>query len=321
MNQGTTSANDESLNTSTTPIRRRSLDSPPSASDCEAGKRWVLKLIAERQKRDTSSEFKTKLRTQPATYHGTGEEPVSFRVVSLLWLGGIFLLAVPIVTMVDLPVAVFWQNQPADAWWMETLNHASEYARGTGVFLSCVAILLWRPKSRWSIPRLASLALGAGAVATLAKLVVLRPRPGTVGLDNSIYDSAWIWKFDWTLSQIANFDPAIRAFPSASLANATALTVGLVVVIPRWKTLSLSLWTATLIQRSACGAHFLSDLFGSISVGLGWAYVCFHPSLMGRIFDRLEATEDRRTRRRKAATERREARKRDRQESAPSKAA
>jgi membrane-associated phospholipid phosphatase len=130
--------------------------------------------------------------------------------------------------------------------------------------------------------------MGGGAVATLAKMFVLRPRPNSLNLDVVTYDYAWIWSFDWTLSHVATYDASTRAFPSAYLATATALTVGLWVVLPRGRWLFAALCAGTMFQRLYCGAHFTSDLFGSTAVGLGWAYVCYHPSLMGNLFDKME---------------------------------
>ena len=183
------------------------------------------------------------------------------------------------------------------------LDFSVVYAHGTGVFLILVALILLAPRCRWHVPRLASLAMGGGAVATLAKMFVLRPRPNTLNLDASTYDYAWIWSFDWTLSQVANFDPSTRAFPSANLATATALTVGLWIVLPRGRWVFVALWAGTMFQRLYCGAHFLSDLFGSAAVGLGWAYVCCHPRLMGNLFDKMEP--ERTPRRRHATTRKR----------------
>ena len=130
--------------------------------------------------------------------------------------------------------------------------------------------------------------MGAGAVATLAKLFILRPRPSSLYLEATNYDYAWIWSIDWSLSQVATFDASTRAFPSASLATATAFTVGLWAVLPRIRWVFVLLCMGTMLQRTYGGAHFVSDLFGSASVGLGWAYVCFHPSLMGSMFDKIE---------------------------------
>ena len=90
-----------------------------------------------------------------------------------------------------------------------------------------LAILMMAPTKRWKMPRLATLALGSGAVATLVKMFVLRPRPNSLKLDLATNEHAWIWSFDWTLSRIAEYDAGMRAFPSGYLATATALTVGL----------------------------------------------------------------------------------------------
>ena len=87
------------------------------------------------------------------------------------------------------------------------------YAHGSGIFLILFAILMMAPTKRWKMPRLATLALGSGAVATLVKMFVLRPRPNSLKLDLATNEYAWIWSFDWTLSRIAEYDAGMRAFP------------------------------------------------------------------------------------------------------------
>jgi membrane-associated phospholipid phosphatase len=213
-----------------------------------------------------------------------------FRLTRLLWLAGISLLLVPIATLIDVPIARWFAGDPLSKELTDALDLSLVYAHGTGVFLILVSIVLLAPERRWQVPRLATLALGAGAVATLAKLFILRPRPNSqyVNLDSPNQDSAWTWSFDWALTQVAHFDASSRAFPSASVATAAALTVGLLVVLPRGRWLFFTLCLGTMMQRLNSGGHFLSDLFGSAAVGLAWAYVCHHPALMGSIFDKME---------------------------------
>lgn len=222
-----------------------------------------------------------------------------FRLTRLLWLAGISLLFVPIATIIDVPVARWFAGNPLSKEFSDALELSLVYAHGSGVFLILVSIVLLAPERRWQVPRLATLALGAGAVATLAKLFILRPRPNShyVNLDSANQDSAWAWSFDWALSHVAHFDASSRAFPSANVATATALTVGLLVVLPRGRWLFFTLCLGTMMQRLNSGGHFLSDLFGSAAVGLGWAYVCHHPALMGSVFDKMEPEQnDRRVR-------------------------
>ncbi len=226
------------------------------------------------------------------------DETAHFRLVRLLWLAGISLLLVPIATVIDVPIARWFAGNPLSRDVSDSLDLSQVYAHGSGVFLILISIVLLAPERRWQVPRLATLALGAGAVATLAKLFILRPRPSSpyVDLGSPTQNSAWTWSFDWTLSHVASFDAATRAFPSANVATATALTVGLLVVLPRGRWLFLTLCLGTMLQRLNSGGHFLSDLFGSAAVGLGWAYVCHHPALMGSLFDKMEPEQTERRR-------------------------
>ena len=224
------------------------------------------------------------------------DEAARFRMASLLWVSCITLLLVPMATLLDMPIARWFAQGPLPEVLGDALDLSLIYAHGWGIALILVGVLLLAPRCRWHVPRLAALALGGSAVSTLTKMFVLRPRPNSLNLDAAGNDYAWIWSFDWTLSQVTNFDASTRAFPSAYLATATALTVGLWVVVPRGRWLFAVLCAGTLLQRLHCGAHFLSDLFGSAAIGLWWSFVCYHPRLMGAIFDKMEP--ERRTRRR-----------------------
>lgn len=216
------------------------------------------------------------------------DSEAQFRRMSLLWMAGITLSLVPVATLVDVPIARWFRADPLPPIVRSGLEATANYGDALGVLMVIAAVAIFSRRRRWSVPRLATLAGGGGAVATLAKMFVLRPRPNALPIESSTYDYAWIWSFDWTLSKVVNFDPSTRAFPSASVATAAALTVGLWVITPRFRYVGLGLCVATMLQRLACGAHFISDLFGSTVIGLTWAFTCFHPRLMGTIFDRME---------------------------------
>lgn len=219
------------------------------------------------------------------------EETRKFHLAALLWLSVISLLLVPMATLLDIPIARWCQADMLPQEVGKMLDLSLIYAHGSGIFLILVAILMMAPTKRWKMPRIATLALGSGAVATLVKMFVLRPRPNSLRLDLATNEHAWIWSFDWTLSRIAEYDAGMRAFPSGYLATATALTVGLWIVVPRGRPLFLAFCIGTMLQRMYCGSHFLSDLFGSAAVGLGWCYICYHPKLIGNIFDKMEAVQ------------------------------
>ncbi len=224
----------------------------------------------------------------------------SFRVSALLWFAGMLLLSVPMITLIDISVARWFSSDPLPREFRSGLELMQIFSHGSGVFLVLFGIFLMAPQCRWHLPRLATLAIGAGAIATLAKMFVLRPRPSGLNLDVASIDSAWLWAFDWTLSQVATFDASTRAFPSGNMATATALTVGLWMVLPRGRWLFAAICLGTGLQRLASMAHFPSDILGGAAFGLIWAFVCLHPRLLGNLFDKMQPESEPRRRRRPA---------------------
>ncbi|TWU42526.1 phosphatase PAP2 family protein [Novipirellula artificiosorum] len=232
----------------------------------------------------------SKLRPKLSMFGGAdADELAPFRTTSLVWIAGIALLSVPMLTLVDVPVGRWFANTHLSREVGDLLNLTSFFSHGTGIFLILLCILLMAPRSRRYISRLAVLAMGAGAVATLVKMFVLRERPGCMNLDIASYDVAWRWVFDWTLDRVAAFDSSTRAFPSGNMATATAFAVGLWAVLPRGRVLFAIFLVGVMLQRMFSGAHYLSDVCGGAAFGLSWAYVCFHPKLLGSLFDRMES--------------------------------
>ncbi|TWU17116.1 PAP2 superfamily protein [Novipirellula galeiformis] len=231
-----------------------------------------------------------KMRSKLSMFGGAdADELAPFRTTSLMWMSGIALLIVPMLTLVDIPVGRWLaENQPSKEV-ASLLELTGYFSHATGIFLILLCILLMAPRRRRYVTRLAVLAMGAGAVSTLAKGFVLRERPSRINLDIATYDKAWHWVFDWSLDQVANFDAGTRAFPSSNMAVAAAFAIGLAAVLPRGRWVFAIMLLGTMIQRIYSGAHFISDVFGGAAFGLIWAYVCFHPKLLGSLFDRMES--------------------------------
>ena len=222
----------------------------------------------------------------------------TFPVSALLWFAGMLILSVPMMTLLDITVARWFASDPLPREFVNALELTRIFSHGSGIFLVLIGIFLMTPENRWHLPRLATLAIGAGALATLAKMFVLRPRPAGLNLDMASIDSAWLWAFDWTLSQVTTFDASTRAFPSGNMTTATALTVGLWFVLPRGRLLFVLICLGTVLQRMACSAHFPSDILGGAGFGLLWAYVCYQPKLLGNLFDKMQPEAEPRRRRR-----------------------
>ncbi|TWU05668.1 phosphatase PAP2 family protein [Stieleria varia] len=206
----------------------------------------------------------------------------------LLWIASIMLLTVPMITLIDVPMAQWFASKPLPKELSDAIDLMRVFSHGSGILLVFVAIFLMAPRLRWHLPRLATMAMGAGAIATMVKMFVLRPRPSGLNLDMARHDSAWLWAFDWNLSQVATFDASTRAFPSGDVATAIALTIGLCAVLPRGRWLFALICLGTFVQRLHTGAHFVSDLFGGAAFGLLWAYACTHPKLLGSLFEKMQ---------------------------------
>lgn len=206
----------------------------------------------------------------------------------LLWAASIAMLSVPVVTLIDVPIARWFDRQPFPTDFSDALELTRGYAHGSGVFFILLSVFLLAPDKRWLIPRIAIMTCGGGAVATILKMFVLRPKPTQINLDFATVETAWLWRFDWTLDQVASFDASTRAFPSGNMATAVALTVGLCMVVPRGRWLFLLFCGLTVLQRLHGGSHFFSDVVGGAAAGFIWSYVCLHPKLLGSIFDKME---------------------------------
>ncbi|MEM6364151.1 MAG: phosphatase PAP2 family protein [Planctomycetota bacterium] len=224
-----------------------------------------------------------------------------YRPATLLYVGGITLMLVPLLTLFDILVARAFEVTSLPREVTETIELSLIFSHGTGVTLILIALLTLAPQHRWHVPRLATLAFGGSAIATIVKMFVLRPRPSLVHLDHATHEPAWLWVFDWDLSQIAMFEPSTRAFPSGHVVTATALAIGLGVLLPRGRALFACLWFGVMVHRMESAQHFLSDVCGGVAFGLLWSYVCFHPKLLGLVFDRMVPDKRAQRRRKKSS--------------------
>ncbi len=216
----------------------------------------------------------------------------SFSVVTrpglLLWAALFAMLSVPMATLIDIPIARWFDRDPFPTDFSDALELTRGYAHGSGVFFILLAVFLLSPDGRWRLPRIAAMTCGGGAIATILKMFVLRPKPGQINLEFATVESAWLWRFDWGLDQVASFDASTRAFPSGNMATAIALTIGLCMVAPRGRWLFITFCAFTVLQRLHNGSHFFSDVLGGASAGLLWCYLCMHPKLVGSLFDKME---------------------------------
>lgn len=195
---------------------------------------------------------------------------------------------VPVATLFDIGISRWFVGRRLPGDLAKTIELAECYAHGIGVIFIMLLIFQLAPRKRWCLPRLATLAFGAGALAVLAKAFVLRARPSRLNLEIASYDAAWRWSFDWALEHVGTFASSMRSFPSGHTAIATGLTVGLCLMFPRGRILFMLLLGLAMVQRVTSFSHYASDLMGGMALGLIWAYACLSPRLLGALFDKIE---------------------------------
>jgi membrane-associated phospholipid phosphatase len=210
----------------------------------------------------------------------------------LLWAVVFAAFSVPLATLIDIPLARWFQEDPLPGDFVRTLELIRFYAHGSGVFFIFLALFLLAPEKRSLLPRLVAMVAGASAISTISKMFVLRLRPSQINLELATVESAWWWRFDWSLEHVAMFDASARSFPSGNMATAVALTIGLCLATPRGRWLFTMFCGLTILQRLQSGSHFFSDVVGGAAFGLLWSYCCLHPKLLGSLFDKLEAAEE-----------------------------
>ena len=195
---------------------------------------------------------------------------------------------VPVTTLFDISISRWFLGRSMPGDMAKTIELTEVYAHGIGVIFILIMILYLTPRKRWCLPRLASLAFGAGAVAVLVKTFVLRARPSYLNLEMASYEAAWRWTFDWSLDHVAAFESGVRSFPSGHTAIATGLTIGLCLMFPRGRAIFILLLALSMANRLASFAHYTSDLMGGLAIGLLWSYICLSPRLLGALFDKIE---------------------------------
>jgi membrane-associated phospholipid phosphatase len=194
----------------------------------------------------------------------------------------------PFAPFVDYTVAMWFSEDPLPGDLLKALHLCEIFAHGVGIMLILIGLACLVPSSRWYLPRIAAIAYGSGAIVTLIKMFVTRPRPNQL-LTNAVgSDGPWRWNIDWMLERLTVDDESFRSFPSGHAATAVGLAVGLSLLFPRGRYL---FWFAAVMasaQRLHAFAHYFSDVLAGWIIGLTWSAVCLHPRLLGGLFSRFE---------------------------------
>lgn len=218
------------------------------------------------------------------------------RLLRLLALASfVTALLVPLAVPLDVAVAQWWYADPLPGDFARAIELTEVFAHGIGVGYVLLGCFFLVPTVRAYLPRIAALAFGAGAVATLVKVFVIRERPrAALNLETLRWDASWNFHFDPLLERVTVFDATWRSFPSGHTATAVGLAIGLVLLFPRGRYFFISIAGIAIVQRVAGGAHFVSDVVCGLAIGFAWSFVCLHPLLLGALFRPMESDSEQR---------------------------
>lgn len=226
---------------------------------------------------DTSDPHSTRL---PASASGS-------RWVRQLWLPSLLVvLAVPALAL-DLPLARWIREYKVPDFVADVLDVAEPFGNALGVVIILFGILALAPERRWGIPRIATMAFGAGIAVNLIKICIVRLRPCYFVEHGQPFPDSVGETFGRFLPLLAETSRQ-QSFPSGHTATAVALAAALFWFHGRGRTLFVVLAVLVACNRIQTNAHYLSDTLVGAAVGCLAATVCLHRGPLARWFDRKE---------------------------------
>ncbi len=225
-----------------------------------AVRRFVARLLA----------FDTKLASAIGPHDASGSN-WTLRLVQRLWLATavvlVLLIAAVAALVCDVAISKFFLQNP-DTLLRRMVAIAEPFGNGWGVLL--VVILIWQldPARRRDLLFVVTASYGAGLVANLAKMTVVRVRPHSFDFVGGVATT-----FGYQLDSTAG-GSSLQSFPSAHTATAVGLAIALSLVYPRSRNLFFIIAIGVAMQRVCAGAHFLSDVLAGAALGLTVGVAC-----------------------------------------------
>ena len=195
-------------------------------------------------------------------------EPPDRRVRRLSLLLALLAALAPLALLVDMPLTRFAKDRGTAGDLGHVVRLSEAFAHGSGVILILIAAAALDPRSWRVLPRLALGAYGAGWLADLLKLVLVRRRPATVDVNDvrETFVGLFAWRNLETWQEALSRD--IQSFPSGHAATAAGLACALSRLYPRASWFFVTLTVLACLQRIMARAHFLSDVLAGAAVGV-----------------------------------------------------
>lgn len=215
----------------------------------------------------------------------------------LLMLAAVFAIAGCAALAVDLPVSYVFLMKAGPVWDVvrraifKLVQPAESFANGLGVLFIVMTIFAIDVRGRRYLLRLTMAVYTSGLLANVVKMCVGRQRPKAF-FDQELFafpggslETFGDW-FPW-----ASLGYAGQSFPSGHTATAAALAI---LLAWRYKHAAWIFYLLAVLaawQRITFGHHYLSDTLFAAAIGCVAGVIYLDPRLLGRFFDRFEATD------------------------------
>jgi len=208
----------------------------------------------------------------------TAQTPICWNKI---WLPLVLAIAGWFVLSFDLDIARWSLDRNCPDPLAKWLALSEVFAHGLGVVAILALVCVLDPVRRCHMPRLMVASLGAGLAANACKLVIARVRPHSYSFDGGVADTFYQW-FPWLTGS------EYQGFPSAHMATAAGLAMGLTWLYPRGRVLFVVLAISAGGQRIVSGDHFASDVVWGAALGCFCATGLFDGGLLAPFFNRFE---------------------------------
>jgi membrane-associated phospholipid phosphatase len=199
------------------------------------------------------------------------------------WVAAVLFVVAGLAALaIDCPVSHWCRDHSLPGDLQTPIDWAELFGHGLGATILLLVVLILDPGCRRAVLRLALMAYGAGMTANLLKAFVARTRPRVFDFHQGVFES---------FGRLSSFNTGgsdFHSFPSAHVALAVALAIGLGRLYPRGRVLFLVFAAMVAAQRITHCAHFPSDTLFGAAIGCLIAWLLLDVGPVARWLDKWE---------------------------------
>lgn len=171
------------------------------------------------------------------------------------------------VLAIDLETSRWMRDRPLGEGAAKLFSLCEAFSHGAGAAMILIAVAVLDRSSRRKLPRAGAIALSAGLLANLVKLLVARWRPRAFDGDGTVWDTFHGWLPFLGNNDGVRWGSQLQSFPSAHAATGFGLAIALSWLYPQGRLLFYFLATLAALERVDAGFHYLSEVWFGAALG------------------------------------------------------